>query len=117
MILLAILILISGNRMPRPLITKWEWWVLILGSLVVIVSYTEEYVGFMLKEFSLSTILTYSDPERLLAYATGFIPEHFKWWIYLAGQCLFFLVLVTYSRRVIRSAGREQFPKNEYLQE
>ncbi len=100
MILLALLILYHSHQGLRARIIKREWWMLISGSVIVIISYTEEYLRYMLREFHFGEIITYADNASVMAYASGFIPLHFNWLIYLAGQMLFFLAILSYARRV-----------------
>ena len=101
MILLAVLILFHSHQGIRARIIKREWWMLIAGSLIVIISYTEEYLRYMLREFSLGEIITYADNANVMTYASGFIPLHFNWLIYMTGQVLFFLAIISYARRVL----------------
>ena len=100
MILLALLILYHSHQGARARIKKKEWWAFIAGSVIVIISYTEEYLRYMLREFSLGEVLTYANNAEVMTYASGFIPLHFNWGIYLAGQMLFFLAIYSYARRV-----------------
>jgi hypothetical protein len=63
-----------------------EWVLLLVGSLIVVWAYIEDYVSFLRKEFSLSEIFFPKDSGRLIESATRYVPEEFSWWIFWIGQ-------------------------------
>jgi hypothetical protein len=65
-----------------------EWMMLVLGSLIVIISYVEDYVKYLNKEFSWSEIFFPTDSGRLMESATRYVPNEFSWWIFWVGQLL-----------------------------
>jgi len=65
-----------------------EWIMLILGSLIVIWAYTEDYIGYLHKEFSFSEIIFPKDTGRLIELVTHYVPQEFNWWIFGIGQML-----------------------------
>lgn len=65
-----------------------EWILLILGSLIVILAYIEDYVSFLQKSFSLTEIFFPKDSGRLIDFATRYVPQEFSWWIFWVGQLL-----------------------------
>ncbi|MCX6235685.1 MAG: hypothetical protein NT175_13365 [Bacteroidetes bacterium] len=99
MILLALLIIHFTNRGKNPMINITEWILLIAGSLVIITSYTEEYIRYVTSEFSLSEILSSSRKDEVLAYAFRFIPQKFNWYIFAVGAILHIVAVVHYFRR------------------
>ncbi len=99
MILLALLISHFTSKDRGIRIARAEWLLLILGSLVVIISYTEDYVGFMLGRFSFFEVLFPSDTERLMDHAMGYVPVSFAWWIFWAGQGMILLGIGMFWRR------------------
>ncbi len=79
---------------------RWpEWTLLILGSVITIISYTEEYVGFMLSKFSAAEIFDFSNAEKLMEFALEYIPADFQWWIYIVGEVMFFMAVVLFWQR------------------
>ena len=90
MIALALMIIFFTEKKTRAKIGKWVWILLISGSLIVIVSYTEEYTRYMLQQFSLIEITGFSSTEQVITYAGTFIPRHFEWWIYAIGAGMHF---------------------------
>jgi len=69
-------------------IKRREWIMLILGSLIVIWAYIEDYVGYMRQQFSVAEIFFPTDSKRLIEAATHYVPIDFSWWIFWVGQLL-----------------------------
>lgn len=65
-----------------------EWMMLIIGSLIVIGAYIEDYVQFMRQGFSIHEIFFPPDVEKLMDYAMNYMPVNFNWWIFWLGQAL-----------------------------
>lgn len=80
----------------KPINTR-EWMLLILGSLVVIGAYVEDYVRFMKKEFSLSEIFSPSDAGKLMEYAMQYVPVNFSWWIFAVGQLMIIAGILSWA--------------------
>jgi len=103
MIILA-LTLIYFKDNPSPRIKKVKtgklvWPLLILGSLVVIISYTMDYVGFMSDKFSFIQLIGIGDTQGVLEYATAYIPVNFNWWVFLCGVLMHFSALILLIRK------------------
>jgi hypothetical protein len=94
MIILSIL-LILGNRSGNLRLTALDWFLLIIGSLIIILSYIKEYSSFMMTRFSIAEILQLSKTKELMVYATTFIPGSFDWLLFLTGVLMHGLVLVS----------------------
>jgi hypothetical protein len=99
MILLALLISRFTTQNPATRIIGREWLLLIAGALIVIVSYTEDYVSFMLEKFSFGAIFDPSKSDDLMDSATGYIPERFAWWIFAIGETLILSGVWLFHRR------------------
>lgn len=88
MVILGVLIWYFKSRNSlQPLRIK-EWTFLIIGSLVVIWSYIEDYVSYLSREFPVKDIFFPSRSGDLIAYALKYVPDGFNWWIFGAGQLL-----------------------------
>lgn len=85
MIILALAIISFTNLFKNVKISRIEWLLLIIGSLIVIIAYTEEYTGFMLQYFSFVQLFDYSNANEVMQYATLYSPKVFNWWIYCIG--------------------------------
>ena len=62
-----------------------EWLILIAGALVLIVSFTWDYSGYILERYSLSDIWNMPRDGSLLEYAAGYVPRSFNWWLFASG--------------------------------
>ena len=76
-----------------------EWFLLIIGSLIVIVSYTEDYVTFMQSQFSFWQLLSPSNNDKVMQLATSYIPESFAWWIFIIGETFIILAVLLFFLR------------------
>ena len=99
MILLAVLLLFNDSKDDHASLNKWEWLLLITGSVVVIISYTEEYTRYILQKFCFSDIFSFAANEQALAYSLHFVPQYFNWWIYGFGELCMLLAIFLYIRR------------------
>lgn len=99
MIILAAFIIHFTSRNGFAKMKKAEWILLIIGSIITIISYTEEYVGFMMQAFSFGDVFDVSMAEQLMEYAINYIPQHFNWWIYLTGEAFFIAAILIFWKR------------------
>lgn len=73
----------KGNLKP---LRRKEWSLLVLGSLVVIGAYVQDYVRFMRKEFTFFEIFSPTDAAKLMESAMQYVPVDFSWWIFWIGE-------------------------------
>jgi hypothetical protein len=92
MIFLAIALL-RRSRFETFRISRYDWGLLIVGSVIVIASYTREYSIFMLSRFSTGELLFPKEPEKLMEYAGTFIPGTFDWMLFLSGVAIHWIVI------------------------
>ena len=109
MILLAITIIYFTDKDAKAKISKIEWILMIFGSLVIIYSYTEEYMNFMLKYFSFKELFIYPDQSEIIKYSTIFIPYNFNWLIFGAGQLMIFAAIILFYFRMIKETDFKTF--------
>jgi len=88
MILLAILISHFTNVSTVVKIIRTEWILFILGSVIIIISYTEDYLSYMLNEFTFFEIFSGASINILAEYAIHYLPVSFSWWIFIAGEII-----------------------------
>jgi hypothetical protein len=89
----------KGRLMP---VKTREWAMLVSGSLIVIISYIEDYISFMHKEFSWGEIFFPSDNAKLIDAATLYVPQNFSWWIFWIGQCLILVAIIVWGARCFK---------------
>ena len=94
MILLALLILYFKTKNSNIKTGKVVWTLLITGSLIVIISYTMDYVQFMTQKFSFTQIMGFGDTKAVFDFATTYIPQHFNWWVFLCGVAMHYAAIV-----------------------
>lgn len=91
MVLLAAVILTSDIQIKREQISFLEWSLLGSGSLVLLVSWTWDYIilfgpGIPSAEQSISFYATY-------------IPQHYSWWLFGLGEFLLLSAIYSFYRR------------------
>lgn len=65
-----------------------EWILLIIGSVIIIISYVNDYLDYILAEFSLSDLFRAINNMAIMEYASGYVPISFSWWIFIIGELL-----------------------------
>lgn len=86
MIIFALLIHFLTSKNRSVTINKAEWTLLIAGSLIIIISYTEDYTGYMLTGFSFGELFLPSKTSDLMEYAALYVPQSFAWWVFCIGK-------------------------------
>lgn len=88
MIAFAILISKSTSRNIQAKISLTEWLLLIVGSIVLIIGFTYDYIRFMLEYFGFAEIFDPSKIQALMAKAVQYVPQAFPWLIFIAGLAI-----------------------------
>jgi hypothetical protein len=105
MILLAFVIAYFTDTGGQVKLTVKEWTLLVTGSVIVIVSYTLDYSSYILSHFSIAELLDELNRDVILSYASEYIPKHFDWWIYIAGELLILSGIGIFAVRNKKTAG------------
>jgi surface polysaccharide O-acyltransferase-like enzyme len=79
-----------------------EWLGLILGSILVFIAFTLDYLRHMLKAFSFRELLRMKNPE-LIQHAQSYIPVKFPWFLFCAGILILISPIISYNIRMRRS--------------
>ena len=85
MILFALIITRFMDKKDSITIKSREWFLLIMGSIVIILSYTLDYSQYMIDAFGFSSLFQNGNAE-VIAYASQYVPETFSWWIFILGE-------------------------------
>lgn len=89
MILLAVVIVVPERLHNIHVKVKpLDWGLFILGSLVIIVSFTEEYSRFILSNYSLKVIWSLPNHKPIFDLAMQFDPQLYRWWIFWLGELI-----------------------------
>ena len=92
MILLAIIIYnfnLKSNYNVK--IFRKEWLILILGSVVIFISFIWDYSKFLINNISATELKTKSLGDKLFDLSIKYIPESFNWIVFILG----FLIILT----------------------
>ena len=93
MIALAMVIIYFNQKNESAKTGKLVWSLLTIGSLIVIVAYTMDYVGFMTQKFSFFELMGSGDTKAVFDYATIYIPVSFNWLVFLFGVVMHFAAI------------------------
>ncbi len=89
MILLALVIVIPERvHNMKARVKQLDWVLFILGSLIIIVSFTEEYTRFILDSYSIKVIWSLPNHKPLFDLALEYEPELYRWWIFWLGELI-----------------------------
>ncbi len=99
MILLAVSISYYTNFSSTVKIKLTEWVLFITGSVVIIISYIEDYLDYMLDKFSFFDLINTSNMNDVNEYATNYIPLNFAWWIFIIGEVIILIAIYNFFVR------------------
>lgn len=104
MILLASVIIFFVQKQKQFKIGFLNWLLLVLGSLIVIFSYTEGYIKFMIQDFSFFQLIFLTEKDLILTKALTFTPKQFNWYLFLAGELFHLLAIVNIAIKNYKSS-------------
>ena len=107
MIILAWVILLArANRLPRVL--GWaEWGLLVLGSVIVLVAYTQDYVSYLSGHIDGGLLETYYSQD-IFELSSAYMPDAFAWLIFSVGVAMHLAAIGNVIRRIFRDKRRIQ---------
>jgi hypothetical protein len=100
MISLGLVILNFAANGMKTRIDRKEWFLLIIGSGILIISFTWDYSRFILEHFSFKELWTLCDSETLYNTAIAYIPRKFNWVIFASGEIILVATIFSYFRRI-----------------
>jgi hypothetical protein len=97
MILLGLIIII-GEENSKPLRIKAIGWVgLTIGSVVIILSFMDDYYNYLIGKISSTDIMRLLNDQALYEELFSFIPFRFNWLLFIAGEFILLLTIVFIS--------------------
>ncbi|MCF8330977.1 MAG: hypothetical protein K9H84_00850 [Bacteroidales bacterium] len=115
MVFLAMVFIYFSHK-KQNLVTKgYHWLILIIGAVIVMVSYMEDYVNYMLQKFTFGDLLGKADHDKLLDFASNYFPDQFNWWLFAVGAGLHVVIvfhIIVLSRRN-KTMGYDQLLRND----
>ena len=109
MILLAIILVYYNRKLEIVKISPIEWALMIIGSMILILSWTWDYSGFILEHLTFREIFTAPSVE-LYDIAGQYIPRKFYWELFWIGEGIILSGIAVLLKRLItkaRSVKRE----------
>jgi hypothetical protein len=85
MILLAMILVYYNRKFEIVKIDRIEWALMIIGSIILILSWTWDYSGFILEHFTFREIWTVPG-EKLYEVASQYVPRKFYWGLFWIGE-------------------------------
>ncbi len=73
-----------------------EWMLLISGSLVIILSFIEDYLKYC---SSHNTVLVLPLRDKLFNEISAYVPQSFNWWVFIAGEILVLAGIISFIKR------------------
>jgi len=99
MIVLALMISYFTDKSSKIFINRKEWLFLISGSLIIIISYIEDYLDYMLDIFKPAELFWPTNNTALIEHASKYVPVSFSWWIYCLGEFILITAIVMFYFR------------------
>lgn len=97
MITLAFFIIYFVEKYGKAKINAIQWLLLIIGSLITISAYTEDYLHFMMQFFSFADLFKTSESKNVLIKACQYVPQYFNWVLFsIGGICHFSAIILFY---------------------
>lgn len=88
MIVLARGILYAEQKNVKRILLPRDWLLLIIGSLIVVFAYIEDYVGFLLIDYSFSDLINIIYSEEIVEKSLSYVPVDFAWSIFIFGTAM-----------------------------
>jgi len=95
MILLAACIIYFSQKAAKVKIAFSEWLLLIVGSLMVIISFIWDYTRFILQHYSYAEIWS-------LSLNMQYIPQSFNWWLFGIGELTLLIAIGMFCRKQLK---------------
>jgi hypothetical protein len=94
------------DRQAEVAMKAKERWLIWLGALVVIISFTIDYVNTK----GATLWRNISDGDDLFKDLSDYVPQTFNWWIFAAGELLIIAACLMYRQRLVKQKpARQEF--------
>jgi hypothetical protein len=97
MIALAIIILLRSREGPAFSISLLSWIILILGSVIVVLSFTWEYSSYLIHSSGFSAIIDNLIPLKEDNFSLQYIPQEFNWIFFIIGELVLIAGIIIIS--------------------
>jgi hypothetical protein len=100
MILMALLLI---GRQERGFIIRFsltDWFLIFGGALIILYTYLVDYTRLLIESGALASKGSTETAERLINMITSYIPDSYKWYLFILGEML---ILASITNILIRS--------------
>jgi hypothetical protein len=85
MIVLTMTVVYFHNKNQMVTISRIEWMLFILGSLIIIISFTLDFIQYMINSPYFNLMQT-RDMRYFFNIACSYVPQTFNWWLFSLGE-------------------------------
>ena len=86
----------NGNHVK---IKPMAWILLIAGSLIILVSYIQDYLHYMVAQMPLTDLFKLSKKDNVMTSVMNYVPESFNWWIFTLGEAILIFAVILMFRQ------------------
>jgi hypothetical protein len=97
MILLTLIIVYKDKHVH---VNFMEWFLLITGSLTTIVSFMWDYIMYLSIHGTDKAVWTLSSNNNMFNEVQNYIPQHFNWWLFGAGEGIILFTIILILKRL-----------------
>jgi uncharacterized membrane protein len=87
MVVLGLLTGAVESKGGNPRFGKISWLMLILGSVLIFITYVQDFIGLLYAEDTLQSIFLF-DWYQLTSIASKLVPDRFNWWLFGVGELM-----------------------------
>lgn len=98
MISLGWRIIAIGDQGRKVKITKKEWMLLVLGSLLILYTFLYDYGNLIISRGFLPEFFTLASSGEFQQIVGNYVPSYYPWWLFILGEILILLAIFSFSR-------------------
>lgn len=87
MIALAIILVKKANQIRSFRLKFFEIFMLVLGSLITILAFIEDYLGFLITNYHFNE-WSFFNNDSIFEKSSNYIPSDFNWWLFLLAELI-----------------------------
>ena len=100
MIYMATLIFAGETAKKHFRMISYEWVLIITGAVIIFISFILDYTQLLVRGGYLNKLSSLSTNQDFINDLTSYVPENFKWSIFLLGEVLIISALLLIHRRI-----------------
>ena len=100
MIILAVALLKFSQFKTKAGLNMFEWILLMTGVAIILYVYMEDYTNFMLQYLPVKDLILTVNSDKILEYASKYIPAGFNWPLFITGTGFHLLAIIHYILRL-----------------